>query len=137
MSHLTMNELSGWFGLRGGDLPGVAFQNGIVSLERIRRIPGYGLAILQKYGSALPQDVYDSEWLRLKLLQEEALRGNPLAYAQNMIRDAYQEHDLFNIRAFESGVERGRAAVYLRQARAAGKVFSPVGYRTGFLSGLG
>lgn len=119
------------------------FSEGMRRLERLRRIPGYGQNVLEKFGSALPQDVYEGERLRLQRLQEQSLKGQPLAYALNMLKNAYEERDQLNIQRWERTLERAGARRYLQRVRAMARKDRPLGYATaGFwqgrqVSGLG
>jgi len=114
------------------------FSAGMQRVGDLRKIPGYGQNVLSKFGSALPLDVYEAEMLRVKLQQERALAPDPTAYAFNMLKNAYEDHDQLNIQAWEDSLTRGGARRYLNQVRAMAAKDQPLGYTTaGFWDGRG
>lgn len=131
MSSLTMGEL--------GPVLVDQRQVGLERLEELRRIPGYGLAVLQKFGAALPEEIYDAEVKRLRaVLRVETV--DPVAQAELQLRLAYKRNDVAEIRRWESVFTAARTRRWLQgvQAKTRLQERDPVDFATaGFFSGLG
>lgn len=128
MAHLTMGELAQ--PIRPSSPLRDSYSESMARLAQIRRIPGYGQAVLQKYGSALDPTVYEGEMIRLRRLQEAALKPDPILSALNALKNAYELRDVFNIQRYEAALERAGARRYLNQVRAAARKDRPLGYTT-------
>ncbi len=129
MAHLTMGELAPALAPAASPLRNT-FSQGMARLARIRKIPGYNRAVLDKYGAALPLDVLAAENLRLQKLKGDALAPDPVASALTALSNAYRNRDQFDIERWENAITMLGAKRYLARVRAAARKDSAIGYTT-------
>jgi hypothetical protein len=105
MAHLTLGELRPVHHAAAG-----------ARLAQVQAQPGYGFEALRQHSSVMPKDLADAELLRLRQLQDQG--ADPITYALNQLKRAYEDDDIRVIRRWQRVVENAGGRRYLRAIEA-------------------